>query len=794
MSELPVNIEEEMKSSYIDYAMSVIVGRALPDIRDGLKPVHRRILYAMHELGMSSDKPYKKSARIVGEVLGKFHPHGDIAVYDSMVRMAQDFSSRYILIDGQGNFGSVDSDPAAAMRYTEVRLSKMAEEVLEDIHKNTVDFMPNFDGSLEEPSILPAKIPVLLINGSAGIAVGMATNMPPHNLSEVIDGIILTIDNPDVSPNKMMQVIKGPDFPTGAYILGKEGIKSYYKTGRGRIKIRAKADIKKDKILITEIPFQVSKSKLIESIADLVRENKVTDIADLRDETDRAGMCIAIELKPRANTELILNQLYKHTQLETTFGVINLVLVNGRPKVLGIKDLILQYIKHRKQVVTRRSTYELDKAEKRAHILEGLKIALEQIDAIVKIIKQSQTREEASEEMADRFALSEEQVKAILDMRLHRLIALERKKLDDEYAQLEKDIKRLREILGSEHEILGIIKAELTEIKERYGDSRRTMITFDEPELEMEDLIPEETVVVTLTNGGYIKRIPVDVYRSQRRGGRGIKGMQTKDEDFVEDLFVASTHDYLLFFTDQGRMHRLKTYEIPLASRQSRGKAIINLLNLDKDENVTAMIPIKEFDDRHFLVMATKKGIIKKTELAQFCSAYKCLRAITLKDDVLVAVRLTDGQQEIIFATKHGKAIRFSEKDVRSMGRSAMGVWGIRLQEDDEVIAMDTIIRNATLLTITENGYGKRTSIEEYRKQRRGGKGIININTSMRNGSAVDILEVLDDDEIMITTSGGIVIREPVKDIRVQGRSTQGVRLMRLYEGDKVVAVAKVVE
>ncbi len=794
MSEVPVNIEEEMKSSYIDYAMSVIVGRALPDVRDGLKPVHRRILYAMHELGISSDKPYKKSARIVGEVLGKFHPHGDVAVYDSMVRMAQNFSSRYTLIDGQGNFGSVDGDPAAAMRYTEVRLSKSAEEVLADIHENTVDFVPNFDGSLEEPSILPAKVPVLLINGSTGIAVGMATNMPPHNLSEVIDGIILTIDNPDVSTKEMMQVIKGPDFPTGAYIVGRGGIRSAYDTGRGIIKLRAKADVKEDRILITEIPFQVNKANLIENIANLVKENKVTDIADLRDETDRRGMCIAIELKPRANAELILNQLYKHTQLETTFGVINLVLVNGHPEVLGIKDMILQYIEHRKQVITRRSAYELDKAEKRAHILEGLKVALEQIDAIIKIIKQSQTREEASEEMADRFALSEEQVKAILDMRLHRLIALERKKLEDEYAQLERDIKRLREILGSEREILGIIKAELTEIKEKYGDARRTMITSDEPELEMEDLIPEETTVVTLTNGGYIKRIPADVYRSQRRGGRGIKGMETKDEDFVEDMFVASTHDYLLFFTDQGRMHRLKTYEIPLASRQSKGKAIINLLNLDKDENVTAMIPIKEFDDGHFLVMATKKGVIKKTELAQFRSAYKCLRAITLKDDVLVAVRLTDGQQEVILATKHGKAIRFSEKDVRSMGRTAIGVWGIRLKEGDEVIAMDTLIKNATLLTITENGYGKRTSIEEYRKQRRGGKGIININTSRRNGSAVDMLEVLDEDEVMITTSGGIVIREPVKEIRVQGRSTQGVRLMRLDEGDKVVAVAKVVE
>ncbi|MDD2777393.1 MAG: DNA gyrase subunit A [Methanocellales archaeon] len=794
MSEVPVNIEEEMKSSYIDYAMSVIVGRALPDVRDGLKPVHRRILYAMHELGISSDKPYKKSARIVGEVLGKFHPHGDVAVYDSMVRMAQNFSSRYTLIDGQGNFGSVDGDPAAAMRYTEVRLSKSAEEVLADIHENTVDFVPNFDGSLEEPSILPAKVPVLLINGSTGIAVGMATNMPPHNLSEVIDGIILTIDNPDVSTKEMMQAIKGPDFPTGAYIIGRGGIRSAYDTGRGIITLRAKADVKEDRIFITEIPFQVNKANLIENIANLVKENKVTDIADLRDETDRTGMRIAIELKPRANAELILNQLYKHTQLETTFGVINLVLVNGHPEVLGIKDLILQYIDHRKQVVTRRSTYELDKAEKRAHILEGLKVALKQIDAIIKIIKQSQTREEASETMAERFTLSEEQVKAILDMRLHRLIALERKKLDDEYTQLEKDIKRLRDILGSEHEILGIIKAELTEIKEKYGDARRTMITSDEPELEMEDLIPEETVVVTLTNGGYIKRIPVDVYRSQRRGGRGIMGMETKDEDFVEDMFVASTHDYLLFFTDQGRMHRLKTYEMPLASRQSKGKAIVNLLNLDKDENVTAMIPIKEFDDGHFLVMATKKGIIKKTELAQFRSAYKCLRAITLKDDVLVAVRLTDGEQEIILATKHGKAIRFSEKDVRSMGRTAMGVWGIRLKEGDEVIAMDTLIKNATLLTITENGYGKRTSIEEYRKQRRGGKGIININTSKRNGSAVDILEVLEDDEVMITTSGGILIREPVKEIRVQGRSTQGVRLMRLDKGDKVVAVAKVLE
>ncbi len=794
MSEHPVNIEDEMKSSYMDYAMSVIVGRALPDIRDGLKPVHRRILYAMHELGMSSDKPYKKSARIVGEVLGKFHPHGDIAVYDSMVRMAQDFSSRYMLTDGQGNFGSVDGDPAAAMRYTEVRLSKMAEEVLTDIHKNTVDFVPNFDGSLEEPSILPAKVPVLLINGSAGIAVGMATNMPPHNLSEIINGIILTIDDPDVSTKELMKVIKGPDFPTGAYIVGKEGIRSAYEIGRGSIKLRAKADVKEDRILITEIPFQVNKAKLIENIADLVRENKVTDIADLRDETDRKGMRIAIELKSRANAELILNQLYKHTQLETTFGVINLVLVDGQPKVLGLKDMILQYIEHREQVITRRSTYELDKAEKRAHILEGLKVALDQIDAIVKTIRQSQTREEASEEIVKNFALSGEQAKAILDMRLHRLIALERKKLDDEYVQLEKEINRLREILGSKQEILGIIKDELTEIKEKYGDARRTVITSAGPELEIEDFIPEETVVVTLTNGGYIKRMPVEVYRSQRRGGRGIKGTRTKEEDFVEDLFVASTHDYFLFFTDKGRMHRIKAYEIPLASRHAKGKAIVNLLNLEEDENVTATIPIKDFDDEHFLVMATKKGIIKKTELAKFDSSYKCLRAVTLKDDVLVAVKLTDGEQEIILATKHGKAIRFSEKDVRSMGRTATGVKGIRLRGDDEVIAMDIILKNATLLTITENGYGKRTSIEEYRKQKRGGRGIINIKTSERNGSAVDILEVQENDETMITTSGGFVIRAPVKDVRIQGRSTQGVRLMRLDEGDKVVAVAKVLE
>ncbi|MFC1787032.1 DNA gyrase subunit A [Halobacteriota archaeon] len=794
MSELPVNIEDEMKSSYMDYAMSVIVGRALPDIRDGLKPVHRRILYAMHELGMSSDKSYKKSARIVGEVLGKFHPHGDVAVYDSMVRMAQDFSSRYMLTDGQGNFGSVDGDPAAAMRYTEVRLSKIAEEVLTDIHKNTVDFVPNFDGSLEEPSILPAKVPVLLINGSAGIAVGMATNMPPHNLSEIINGIILTIDNPDVSTKELMQVITGPDFPTGAYILGRGGIRSAYDTGRGIIKMRAKADVKEDRILITEIPYQVNKAKLIENIANLVRENKVTDIADLRDESDRKGMCIAIELKSRANAELILNQLYKHTQLETTFGVINLVLVNGQPEVLGLKDMILQYIDHRGQVITRRSIYELNKAEKRAHILEGLKVALDQIDDMVTIIRQSQTREEASKKISDRFALSEEQAKAILDMRLHRLIALERKKLDDEYVQLENNIGRLREILGSEQEILDIIKAELTEIKEKYGDARRTIIASEEPELEMEDFIPEETVVVTLTNDGYIKRMPVDVYRSQRRGGRGIKGTKTKEEDFVEDLFVASTHDYFLFFTDNGRMHRLKAYEIPLASRHAKGKAIVNLLNLDEDENVTATISINDFDNEHFLVMATKKGRIKKTELAKFDSPYKYLRAVTLKDDVLVAVKLTDGEQEVILATKHGKAIRFSEKDVRSMGRTAAGVKGIRLREGDEVIAMDIILKNATLLTITENGYGKRTSIEEYRKQKRGGRGIINIKTSERNGSAVDILEVRENDETMITTSGGFVIRAPVKDVRIQGRSTQGVRLMRLDKGDKVVAVAKVVE
>ncbi len=792
MSELPVNIEDEMKSSYIDYAMSVIVGRALPDVRDGLKPVHRRILYAMHELGMSSDKPYKKSARIVGEVLGKFHPHGDVAVYDSMVRMAQDFSSRYMLTDGQGNFGSVDGDPAAAMRYTEVRLSKMAEEVLEDLHKNTVDFVPNFDGSLEEPLILPAKVPVLLINGSSGIAVGMATNMPPHNLNEIIDGIMLTIDNPEVSTKELMQVVKGPDFPTGAYIVGKGGIRSSYETGRGSIKLRAKADLKDDRIFITEIPFQVSKAKLVESIANLVRENKITDIADLRDETDRKGMRIAIELKPRANAELILNQLYKHTQLETAFWVINLVLVDGRPKVLGLKDLMLKYIEHRKQVTTRRSAYELDKAEKRAHILEGLKVALNQIDSIVKIIRQSQTREEASEGMMKKFDLSDEQVKAILDMRLHHLIALERKKLEDEHVQLEKEIKRLKDILSSDQKILGIIKDELIEVKGKYGDDRRTKIISAGPELEMEDFIPEEKVVVTLTNGGYIKRLSVDFYRSQKRGGRGIRGIKTKEEDFVEDLFITSTHDYFLFFTDKGRMHRIKAYEIPIASRKAKGKAIINLLNIEKDESVTATIPIKDFDDEHFLVMATKKGMIKKTELAKFDSPYKCLRAVTLKEDVLVDVKLTDGEQETVLATKQGKAIRFSEKDVRPMGRTARGVKGIRLKEGDEVIAMDTVLKNATLLTITENGYGKRTSIEEYRKQKRGGKGIINIKTSERNGSAVDILEVREDDETMITTLGGFIIRAPVKDVRIQGRSTQGVRLMRLDEGDKVVAVAKV--
>jgi len=791
-----VNIEVEMKRSYIDYAMSVIVGRALPDVRDGLKPVHRRILYAMNEQGMTHDKPYKKSARIVGDVLGKYHPHGDIAVYDSLVRMVQEFSLRYPLIDGQGNFGSIDGDSAAAMRYTEVRLGKIADEILGDIDKETVDFVPNYDDSLKEPSVLPCKLPNLLINGSTGIAVGMATNMPPHNLGEVIDGINMVIDNPAVEWTELMTSVKGPDFPTAGFIYGRQGIRDAYSTGRGSIKMRARAIIEevknKETIIVNELPYQVNKAKLIEDIAGLVRDKKIAGITDLRDESDKDGIRIVMEISRQAQANIILNQLYSHTQLETTFGVINLALVDGRPIVLPLKEIIVQYISHRKQVIIRRSQFELKKAEQRAHILEGLIIALDNIDAVIKLIKASKTPDEARDGLVAKFSLSVEQAKAILDMRLQRLTGLEREKIDAEYAELLKTIAWLKELLASEIKILAVIKEELADLKARFADKRRTEIIESTGDLVTEDLIPKEDDVITITNSGYIKRIAVDSYKQQRRGGKGVMGMETKEEDFVSDLFIGNTHDYLLFFTDKGKVYWLKVYGIPEAGRQARGTAIVNLLQLEQGEKINAYIPITKFDENHFLLMVTKKGTAKKTQLTDFSNPRKTgIIAISLEEgDKLVSVKLTDGTKEMIIGTKHGKAIRFEENDVRDMGRSAYGVRGVRLVGEDEVVSMAVVEESTTLLTVTENGFGKRTAFEEYRTSNRGGQGVITIDVNVRNGNVVDIRSVREDDEIMVTTSNGIIIRVPASGIRVQGRNTQGVKIMNVGEKDRVVGVA----
>ena len=791
-----VNIEDEMKRSYIDYAMSVIVGRALPDVRDGLKPVHRRILYAMNEQGMTHDKPYKKSARIVGDVLGKYHPHGDIAVYDSLVRMVQEFSLRYPLIDGQGNFGSIDGDSAAAMRYTEVRLGKIADEILGDIDKETVDFVPNYDDSLKEPSVLPCKLPNLLINGSTGIAVGMATNMPPHNLGEVIDGITMVIDNPSVEWNELMTAVKGPDFPTAGFIYGRQGIRDAYSTGRGSIKMRARAIIEevknKETIIINELPYQVNKAKMIEDIAGLVRDKKIAGITDLRDESDKDGIRVVIEISRQAQANIILNQLYSHTQLETTFGVINLALVDGRPMVLPLKELIINFISHRKQVIIRRSQFELKKAQARAHILEGLIIALDHIDEVIKLIRASQTPDEARDGLMSQFGLSIEQAKAILDMRLQRLTGLEREKIDAEYGELQKTIAWLVELLGSEIKILALIKEELADIKARFSNKRRTEIIESTGDRVTEDLIPKEDDVITITNSGYIKRIAVDSYKQQRRGGKGVMGMETKEEDFVSDLFIGNTHDYLLFFTDKGKVYWLKVYGIPEAGRQARGTAIVNLLQLEQDEKINAYIPISKFDEKHYLLMVTKKGTAKKTQLTDFANVRKTgIIAISLDEgDKLVSVKLTDGTKEMVIGTKHGKAIRFNENDVRDMGRSAYGVRGVRLVGEDEVVSMAVVEEGATLLTVTENGFGKRTVFDEYRTSNRGGQGVITIDVNIRNGNVVDIRTVREDEEIMVTTSNGIIIRVPASGIRVQGRNTQGVKIMNVGEKDKVVGVA----
>lgn len=797
---IPVYIEDEVKDSYLNYAMSVIVGRALPDVRDGLKPVHRRILYAMQELGLEHSKPYKKCARIVGETLGKYHPHGDVAVYDTLVRMAQNFSLRYPLVEGQGNFGSIDGDSAAAMRYTEARLASIADEMLVDIDKDTVNFGPNFDASLKEPLLLPAALPNLLVNGSSGIAVGMATNIPPHNLNEVCDAIIYLLDNPQAEIKDIMRYIKGPDFPTGGIICGKTGIKEAYATGRGKICVRARANIErqkggKDYIVVTEIPYQIQKASLIESIAGLVDEKKIEGISDIRDESDKDGMRIVFELKRDAEAQIVLNQLFKHTQLEGTFGIIMLALVDNRPRVLNLRQVLDAYIGHRKEIIRRRTQFELDKALKRAHILEGLKIALKFIDRIIKVIKTSKTVPVAKENLMSEFGLSEIQAQAILEMQLQRLTALERDKIDAEYAELLKKIELCRAILASEKKIEGIIKDELEEIKKKYGDIRRTEIVGEVEELDVEDLIAEEDVVVTISHGGYIKRLPVSSYRKQKRGGKGVTGAELKEEDFSEHLFVASTKDYLLVFTDKGKVYWLKVYEIPVGSRVSKGKAVINLLQLSSDEKVSATIPVKDFSGNRFLVMATKAGLIKKTRLEEYGNPRKGgIIGITIeKDDELIGVILTDGKQELLLATRLGKAIRFPESQVRDMGRGAKGVKGITLGKSDHVIAMETPQKDNTVLTVTELGFAKRTQADQYRLQSRGGKGIINIKVAKKNGPAVRLKVVSDNDELMVITQNGMFLRCPVKDIRTTGRSSQGVKLIKLNEKDIVSSVAQVI-
>ena len=791
------DIEKEMRTAYIDYAMSVIVSRALPDVRDGLKPVHRRILYAMHEDGITSDKPYRKCANTVGSVLGRYHPHGDSSVYDAMVRMAQDFSMRYMLIDGHGNFGSVDGDGAAAMRYTEARMAKISNYMLSDIEKNTVNFMPNYDDRLQEPTVLPARIPALLINGSSGIAVGMATNIPPHNLTEVINGIIKIIDEDEVTDEDLMEVIKGPDFPTEGIILGIEGIKQAYKTGRGKITLRAETNIEemsgnRQRIIVSSLPYQVNKANLIKAISDLSKEKKIEGISECRDESDRKDRVrVVIELKRDANAQVVLNQLFKHTQMQTTFGIIMLALVNGEPKILTLRQCLDCYIAHRKEVILRRTQFDLDKALARAHILEGLKIALDYIDEVIQIIRSSY--DDAKERLMERFGLSDIQAQAILDMRLKTLSGLQREKIEEEYKQLMELIEHLRAILNSEKLVFDIIKEELTEIKEKFGDERKTKIVVAEGEIDLEDLIKEEQCVVALTHFGYIKRMPIDTYRSQKRGGKGITGIATREEDFVKQIFTASTHDTILFFTNKGKLYKLRGYEIPEAGRTAKGTAIVNLLSLDPGEKVSAVIPIQNFAEGKYLLMATKNGLIKKTALKEYDTARKTgLQGITLKDeDELIGVRLTDGEDNVVLVTKNGLCITFDEKDVRPIGRVSQGVIGIRLDEDDEVIGMESVIvgGKATLLAITENGFGKRTELEEYRVQKRGGRGVITYKITPKTGKLVGVRIATKDDDVMLITDTGTIIRLKVEDISILGRSTQGVTLMRTNDGGKVVSI-----
>lgn len=795
---LPVDIKKEMKKCYIDYAMSVIIGRALPDVRDGLKPVHKRILYSMFQLGLSPEKGYRKCARIVGDVLGKYHPHGDSSVYDALVRMAQDFSIRYTLVDGHGNFGSVDGDSAAAMRYTEAKLSKISTQMLRDINKDTVDFMPNFDGEEKEPSVLPSRFPNLLVNGSSGIAVGMATNIPPHNLGEVIDGIDMLIDNPEVTVLDLMTKIKGPDFPTAGIIMGTSGIRKAYETGRGRIIERAKTEIEEIKgrhrIIVTEIPYQVNKAKLIEYIAELVKDKRILGISDLRDESDRDGMRIVIELKKDANPNIILNQLFKHTKMQDTFGVIMLALVDGEPKVLNLKEVLTHYINFQKEIITRRTKFDLNKALARAHILEGLRIALDYIDEVISIIRSSKTALEAQENLMKRFDLSDKQAEAIVEMKLRRLTGLEREKIEEEYNSLLKDIAYFKEILESEQLVLKIIKEELTEIKLKYGDERKTAIEKNENDIDVEDLIQEQNVVITQTHAGYIKRIPEETYTAQKRGGKGIQAMTTKEDDFVEHVFITSTHSNILFFTNLGRAYKLKAYEIPEAGRTAKGTNLINLLPLSPNEKIQAGITIKDFPEDSFLTMATKQGIIKKTSLDQFTSIRRNgLNAITLKDgDELIKVKVTHGDAEIIIVTQNGYSIRFSEKDVRPMGRTAAGVRGINLRNDDIAVSVDIIAKNEDLLVVSENGFGKRTPAKEYTMQKRGGKGLITYKVTEKTGKLVGARVVKNEDELMLINNNGVAIRLNVSEISTTSRNTMGVTLMRSYEEEKIVAITKI--
>ena len=799
---IPVYIEDEMRQSYMDYAMSVIIGRALPDVRDGLKPVHRRILYAMYDMGNVWNSPYKKSARIVGDVIGKYHPHGDVAVYDSIVRMAQDFSMRYPLVDGQGNFGSIDGDPPAAMRYTEIRMDQLAGEILADLDKETVDFIPNYDDSLKEPTVLPSRVPNLLVNGSSGIAVGMATNIPPHNLGEVVDGIVAMVEKPDISVKELMKYIPGPDFPTAGFIHGKEAIAQAYAEGRGIIQMRGKAFTEtvkrtgKEQIIISEIPYMINKVRLIEQIAGLVQEKKIEGISDLRDESDRDGMRIVIELKRDTVAEVVINQLYKHTALQESFGVNMLAIVDGRPKLLSLKDALKAFLDHRKEVVTRRTAYDLRKAEERLHILEGLKIALDHLDAVIALIRRSQDPKVAKEGLIQNFGLTEIQAQAILDMRLQRLTGLEREKILQEHKETVELIAKLKAILADEKEIYRIIIEELKDIKERYGDPRRTQILAHTEEISIEDLIVEEDMVVTISHEGYIKRNPVTLYRAQRRGGKGKIGTTTREEDFVEYLFVASTHSYILFFTTVGKVYWIKVHELPQAGRAARGKPIVNLLHLEEGEKVSAFLSVREFQEGRFVVFATKKGLTKKTELMAYANPRPSgIRAISLEQgDEVIGVRLTDGQQEIILSTLDGQSIRFKEAQVRSTGRGAYGVVGMRMDKGDEVVSMEILSLGANILTVSENGYGKRTDMEEYRLQSRGGKGIITMKTTDKTGRVVGAQQVTDEDQLMLVTNNGKIIRLRVKDIRVIGRNTQGVRLIDLEDSERVVSLARLAE